>query len=71
MLAIYSTSYSFVCVNLNVVKNNIHWHIMLGIYPSYMNINMRKQRPISVNSNINVGNFYHDTVEYNSVKASI
>ena len=42
---------------------------MLDIYPSSMKINLLNKIPI--NANINVGNFHHDIVEYNSVKSDI
>ena len=45
MLAISSTSYSFVSANLNVVKNSMREHRMSEIYPSLMNNNLQKQGP--------------------------
>ena len=42
---------------------------MLAIYPSPMNINLLKNIPSNVN--INVGNFHHDIVEWNSGKSDI
>ena len=39
---------------------------MLDVYPFLMNINPLKKIPS--NANINVGNFFRDHAEYNSVK---
>ena len=43
---------------------------MLAIYPSSMNINMSNYRSKSVNADINIGDFRHDIVEYNSLKSN-
>ena len=44
-------------------------HQMSNIYPLPVNNNLLKK--IGINANINVGKFYHDIFEYNSVKSDI